>query len=1010
MPLHLIHGPPNTGRTGLLESAFVEQIGDEPFLLVPGIDDIFGWEERLTRSTGAMVGGRILHFRDLCREILIEAGSPVAEGASELQRQHFIRKALHREWPDLAGRLTEQPGLAVSVLDLIDEFRGEMIDPETLAERVETGGLTSLRPLVRVYSAYLDLLTTGAGLSDGPRDAELALKGVSGRWGNRPLFIAGFDDMTPQQIELVRRIAVDERATVTVAVAHEQGNPALDWTNELVASLREDARATELSEQQTSRDLPPGSEEPEHEADLLELERRFLEPANDEPIPDSGAVSVLRSSGARNEAEAIAARIARLVEDGTNPGDIAVAVSSPASNGPLIRDVLARYSIPVALEAETTARNTTTGQTILAMLSAVTPGAGHGPMLSWLRSPLGPAADQVDAAEFRARTKGLSSAEQVVETQSLEPPPGWKELRREIAEGGKVNEEVAKLARETGARLLANDESLPPDPMTIVEMQIAAAIASAAEELLEIQDSASNGIADIRSAIETDAIKVWSVPAAGTVRIASPYSLRAKRFLHLFMASQQEGGIRDLDRSGPFLSKSDRDSLAMSTRRDPEVQERYLFYSCLTVPIEGLWISCQTSDEAGKAEQPSPLVASVEELFATREDGTPEIRRGGRAGSDIVFTTGESPSLVEAARSIAASGVEPRIVFGEGEQSARVEASLARARERESGTRALADIGLKSILDEIRRDPSFGATEIEAYAGCRYRWFIERQLRPTDFGPEPDYLSMGSLVHGVLEDLFGMSLQSDPEGRATLGDLYAGSSTEQWLEAVQGLVEVHAAKVGFEGSDPASRGSRVRAAALITRYVEQEAARFRGGRAPEHRVAEIELAFGTGDASEEAVEMEGWRLKGKIDRVDLGPGSGEEGQEAVAIDYKTGSVTGLGHEVGEKKRKIQLQLYMHALRSLGYRPVASLYVPLGQEGGTSRGAYSGASKEEMIRRGASTTDCLDDLGDFIDRGVSLADEAVAGMFAGTIEHDAADCPDHFAHAAVPDPGDEGNVD
>ncbi len=351
----------------------------------------------------------------------------------------------------------------------------------------------------------------------------------------------------------------------------------------------------------------------------------------------------------------------------------------------------------MALEAETTARNTTTGQTILAMLSAVTPGAGHGPMLSWLRSPLGPAADQVDAAEFRARTKGLSSAEQVVETQSLEPPPGWKELRREIAEGGKVNEEVAKLARETGARLLANDESLPPDPMTIVEMQIAAAIASAAEELTGDPDSASTE--SPISAQPSRPMRSRSGQSPRPARCASPAptALRAKRFLHLFMASQQEGGIRDLDRSGPFLSKSDRDSLAMSTRRDPEVQERYLFYSCLTVPIEGLWISCQTSDEAGKAEQPSPLVASVEELFATREDGTPEIRRGGRAGNDIVFSTGESPSLVEAARSIAASGVEPRIVFGEGEQSALVEASLARARG-ESGTRALADIGLKSIL------------------------------------------------------------------------------------------------------------------------------------------------------------------------------------------------------------------------------------------------------------------------------------------------------------------------
>ncbi|MCB0828064.1 MAG: PD-(D/E)XK nuclease family protein [Solirubrobacterales bacterium] len=1040
MPLHLIHGPPNTGRTDLVEASFLDQLDREPFLVVPGIDDIFGWEKRLTRDdgpngSGAIVGGRVMHFRDLCREVLVQAGEPPADNASELQRLHFIRKAIYREWGTVADRLDEQPGLAASVLELIDEFRAEMIDPTTLGDRVDRSGLTGLRSLVGVYSAYLDLLVDGAGLSDGPRDAERAVKTVSGSWGERPLFIAGFDDMTPQQLELIRRISVDAGAAVTVAVAHEPDNPALDWTNSLVASLKDDARATALTEQPTSRASTSGS----HDPVLLELERRFMKPPGQEPrLPASDAVAVMRSSGARNEAEAIGAEIARLIKgdagnDGVGPGEIAVAVGSPAVNGPLIRDVLARYSIPVALESETAARVTTVGQTILSVLSAVAPGAGPEPALAWLRGPLGPDPEMVDRVEFRALVDAFPSARQVIDAVESGPPDGWKELTDAIADRKTVNEVVAELSREAGARLLAMDEHLPPSPGTVIETQMASAIATAAEQLLEIQDTRSNGLADVRAAIETDAIRIWSVPAAGTVRITSPYSLRAKRFRHLFMAAQQEGGIRDLDRSGPFLSRSDRhgndpaesdngqsvarspetnqgsnepdSGLGMSERRDPEVQERYLFYSCITVPTEGLWISCQTSDEAGEAEQPSPLVGLVEELFEQTGEGVPVVRRGGRAGSEIVFGLGRAPSLDEAARSIAASGGNPADLLTNPGQSGPVGGRLDAARALEASTRTLGDIRLECILDELKRDPRFGATEIEAYAGCPYRWFVERQLRPTDFGPEPDYLAIGTLVHAVLEDLFKLLLSADQGTGESLGDLYSGTATDDWLSLVPALVEEHAGRVGLGGSDPAARGNRLRVTALVSTYLRREAARFREGSPPRHSVAKLELAFGTRRARREAIDMNGWGLVGKIDRVDLN----RDGREAVAIDYKTGDVGGLGRETATKKGRIQLQLYLRALETMGYEPVAALYVPVRQDGGTSRGAYSADLEGEMLRRGASRADKVRDLSKFIEAGVDLARDAVDDMLAGTVEHDPASCRDHFRHAAVPNPG-EGDED
>ncbi len=1018
MPLHLIHGPPNTGRTDLVEDAFREMVreGEEPFLVVPGIDDIFGWERRLTRDGQAIAGGRVMHFRDLCREILVQAGEPRADGASEMQRLHFVRKALHREWPKLATRLENQPGLPASVLDLIDEFRSEMIDPGTLAARIDESELKGLKPLVGVYSAYIDLLVDGAGLSDGPRETERAIGVVSGCWGERPLFIAGFDDVTPQQRELIRRVSVDASAPVTVAVSHELDNPALDWTNELVSSLRDDARATTLTEEQTTREKL--SEE--HDPVLLELERRFMRTPDDEGLivrtgndpadrstEGPAPVTVLTSSGARNEAEAIGSEIARLVRDEVDPGDIAIAVGSPAANGPLIRDTLVRYSIPVALEAETSAHDTTAGQTILSVLAAVMPGAGTSGLLSWLRSPLGPDPETVDQAEFRAVVEGVSSARGLVEILDSGPPEGWEQLIEAVDHGGSVNEAIAEISIRSGARLLAMDTGLPPSPGTAIETQMASAIASAARELAKIQEGRSNGIEEIRSAIETGAITIWSVPAANTVRIASPYSLRAKRFKHLFMASQQEGGIRDMDRSGPFLSKSDRDGLGMSDRRDPEVQERYLFYSCLTVPTDGLWISCQTSDEAGKAEQPSPFIAMVEQLFDVESEKDRAIAFKGRAGSDIAFAFGDSPSLVEAARSIAASGGDADLLEGFTDRVGTVRAGLEAARLIEAETRTLGNLKLEPVLDELRKEPTFAATDVEAFAGCPYRWFVQRQLRPTDFGPEPDYMAMGSLVHSTLEDLFNEYLLREEPDRVKLNDLYGGGAPDGWLDLASELVEKHAAKPGsgLDGSDPGSRGNCLRARALVHSYLKQESKRFRDGPPPSHRVALVELAFGTRRAELDAVPMDGWSLIGKIDRVDLGPGDPDGSAEAVAMDYKTGDVSKLSQAAVEKSGKIQLQLYLHALRSLHYRPVASLYVPLRQVAETSRGAYSAEARGEMVRRGASTSDGVEDLDDFIDRGVALANKAAQGILSGEIEHGPAGCPDHFSHASVPDSGE-----
>jgi RecB family exonuclease len=1005
MSLHLIHGPPNTGRTAAVEQAFRDRIGRNPILVVPGIDDIFGWERRLTREDGALVGGTVMHFRDLCGEIIAVSGADRLELAGDLLRLQLVEEAILGSNRSIADRLSTQPGIAQAVLDLFDDFRAELIDPATLEVRIDGAVPTRLRWLAPAYRSYMELLE-GRGLSDGPNEAERARGLITRSWERRPVFIAGFDDMTKQQFEMVSRLAVDADAEVTVALSYEPGNPSLELSNGLMADLVDLKEATSFSQEATGRD----DRETPHARALLELEARFLRQpsAGSDPIPATDRVTVMHSSGVRNEAEAVAAEVARLVAAGTPPEEIALAVSAPAVNGPVLRDVLTRYGIPVALESETAVRDTTTGSVILAMLRSVRPGAAPEPAFEWLRSPAGPEAGIVDQLELDSLVASDGTAEAVMERlkrSGKDLPDGWTELRSALGDRQPVNEIVARLAGELAKAILAADPAMPPSPATLIETQAATAVARAARELASIENRSRSGAEEIEAAIDSGAVKLWSVPASGTVRIASPYSLRAKRFSCLFMVSQQESGIQDMDSSGPFLSATDRSLLGMSERTDPEVQARYLFYSCLTVPTEKLWISSRTSDEAGKAEQPSALVAAVEELFAGDENGRALVSRGGRTGSDIVFPPALAPSVREAARSIAASGSSAGIDLGE--FGPRIDSWLGEARLLESSTRRLDSLG-DVVVRELALDTVFSPTELEAYAGCPYRWFIESRLSPVQFGPDNDNLTMGSLLHGVLEELY----QGFP------GQVPRPDTLDAWLEAVPPTVEEVAAKrsIGLDGTDPVSTGKRLRAGGLVSGHLRREAARPQ----PRHLPEEIEYSFGTSRSSNEAVPVDGWSLKGKVDRIDLSPDRGDESpREAVVIDFKSGGVAQLGHSKSEESRRLQLQLYLHAARAAGRIPVAGLYVSLRPEGPTSRGAYSARVKDEMLARGASKDDVLpgdqveggDDPSGGIDRfiaeGLERAGECVENMRAGLLDHDPATCPNHFDHPAVPNrPGPE----
>ena len=61
MSLSLIHGPPNSGRAGLVRRALIDVLERDPVLVVPTVDDVYSFERELCEE-GAILGASVMTF------------------------------------------------------------------------------------------------------------------------------------------------------------------------------------------------------------------------------------------------------------------------------------------------------------------------------------------------------------------------------------------------------------------------------------------------------------------------------------------------------------------------------------------------------------------------------------------------------------------------------------------------------------------------------------------------------------------------------------------------------------------------------------------------------------------------------------------------------------------------------------------------------------------------------------------------------------------------------------
>jgi RecB family exonuclease len=747
-----------------------------------------------------------------------------------------------------------------------------------------------------LYSAYRRRLEElGRPDQEGYAWAALdALRAAPGAWGGRPVFLYGFDDLTPIQRDAVETLVRHAGVDVLVALPYEPGRVAFAGRAATVEELRPLAEVVALPERS---EYYAASARPA----LHHLERSLFEPG---PVrrPPNGAVRLLEAGGERAEAELVGAAVLELMRQGIEPPDIAVLLRGDAGTTALFAQVLAGYGIPVSHDRRVALARTRLGAGVLAGARAALAGGTADDLLTWLRTPgrlADPArADALEVSVRRGELRSARAARSAWESRLGGPPLAALDLLAEAAAEGA--EPLLRALEAEADAIWTAPHRRRADVIAaedLADARVAADLRAATAELrgLAAVDAELVGnahdILDALGAVEVREPSSIAGAALGTraagVLLAYPHDIRARRFRAVFVCGLQDGEFPRRPVPEPFLSDDDRRGLMAAAglrlplHEDVLDRERSLFYAAVSRPEDVLFLSWRSSDEEGDPLAPSAFLDDVRALFT--EDLWEE--RGTRLLADVTWAPRDAPTPHELRRAYAAAtGAAEPPPLGAPVTEAVLELLAAR-----------------------RSEPARG---LESFAACGVRWLVEQLLRPDRIEPDPEPMRRGSLAHALLERT--LELLRERTGSARIAP--------ERLDAALAALHEALAERARGGHEPARRRALLRGLeADLERYLRTEAECGAG-----YEPTELEWSFGATEDAHGPLALggEGGLVSGRVDRIDVGRGG-----EAIVRDYKGRNVVGGVKWTDELQ--LQVALYLLAVHELlGLEPVAGLYQPL----------------------------------------------------------------------------------
>ncbi len=977
MPLTLITGPANAAKAGAVLDRFRAALPRDPVLVVPTLADVQHYQRELA-AEGIVLGAEVVTFNWLVRGIAEATGVP-GRALGRVARERVVRAAVAGTRLEVLARSAAAPGFAGAAGELFAELGRSLVGPArfTQAVRAWDDAPAHAGELAALFSAYHRRLEQ-LGVVDAEGLARSALDALRERpaaWGGRPVFLYGFDDLTPLQRDAVETLA--RHADVCVALAYEPGRAAFADRAGTVELLKPLAERHELLADLSEHYAPDAREALHH------LERGLFEPGAGRRAPN-GAVRLLEAGGERAEAELVAAEILELTGSGVLAEDIAVLVRGGAAEATVLGQVLDSYGIPVSLERRIPLGRTRLGAGVLAGARAVLPGGTAGDVLTWLRTPGRlPDPDAADALDAHVRRAELTTAAEarlamrragaLAGANGRAAPAGDDGLAGDDGRGGPAGEDgrgelaraddaLVALATAAGGgaeafldALVAEADAIwtAPhrraaavlDPEAAADARAAVELRKAADELrgLAAADPALAGTPDELLAALAD-VQVREPAADGAVLVADPLAIRARRFRAVFVCGLQEGSFPRHPMPEPFLDDAARISLAkasglvLARHEDVLARERYLLYAAASRPEEVLFLSFRSSDEEGDPALPSAFVDDVRALF-TDELWT---RRGRRLLGEVTWPPAAAPTPHELrrARAVAEELPDPPPL---GPPEAEPVLGLLAARETEA------------------------ARGLELFAGCGVRWLIESVLRPARTEPDPEPMRRGSIAHAVLEQTLRRLREREGSARLTPASLPAA------------LEELEAAMADRRAS---ATGTRARAALRELEVDLRRLLRHEAETGPALEPRRLEWSFGREGDEHGPLPLadSGIGVTGRVDRIDV-----DASGRALVRDYKGRTVSPGARWV--RDRRLQVALYALAVRDLlGLDVAGALYQPVGHRDVRARGLVRDDVRGSYVNGDVVDAETFDAA---LDEARQLAVRAATEIRAGRVRA----CPD-----------------
>ena len=427
---------------------------------------------------------------------------------------------------------------------------------------------------------------------------------------------------------------------------------------------------------------------------------------------------------------------------------------------------------------------------------------------------------------------------------------------------------------------------------------------------------------------------------SGRVRILSAASVRALGIPYVFFAGLAERSFPPPDREDRLYSEAEyrgliEEGLPLVARTERGREEMLLFYEVMTRASRQVCFSYPGLDEAARPLSASPYLEEVDQACGAGRIARTEV-------SDLSPVPSHEEPLTAAefrVKAVAAAFAgdvsllaglvsrEPEVGVGESVLAGLRMVEARRNRQQFGPTEGI--LNGPDAQDEVatRFGPSwtFTATELEQYASCPYRFFLERVLGlepPEELGLAVDYRARGRLAHSGLADLH-QRINEHCNGPASPAALSQEDYQRLLGETIQRLSE----RPGHTPLDAALHAVDLR---LWIRWADDYLRQHRDYDQQWQdctvplRPTWFEVSFGhsggrasslSTDRPLEISTPEGViRIAGRIDRIDTGTVAGRT--VFNILDYKTGTSSRYSRDAVASGTALQLPLYVMATQQL----------------------------------------------------------------------------------------------